>query len=120
MGVLVKTVHSAMAEGKEPKAELEKRRMQYRNTPHPHSEKAPNQLMLGRKVRTGLLAWIKPMDSLELKQVRESDKQVRLAKKEMGDKVTAQETKVKEEDRLLESQRKSTNKPLYNWSTYQG
>ena len=54
MGVIVKLVHAAMAEKKDPKLEIERRLMQYRNTPHPSTGKTPSELMFNRVVRTRL------------------------------------------------------------------
>ena len=52
MGVLVKTIHAAKAEGKDPRLEIKRRLMNYRNTPHPATGVAPAELMFRRTVRS--------------------------------------------------------------------
>jgi len=52
MSVLVKTVHAAIVEGKDLKLEIQRRVINYRNTPHPSTGKAPNQLIMGRLLNT--------------------------------------------------------------------
>ena len=45
MATIVKTVHVAMAEHKDPKVEIERRLLQYRNTPHPSTGQTPSFMM---------------------------------------------------------------------------
>ena len=45
MGVLVKITHAAIAEGLDPRVEVQKRLLNYRNTPHPSMGKSPSQLI---------------------------------------------------------------------------
>ena len=52
MSVIAKTVHAAIAEGKDPKIEVRRRVMNYRNTPHPSTGKAPSQLIMGRLLKS--------------------------------------------------------------------
>ena len=52
MGVLVKTIHAAKAENKDPKLEIKKRLMNYRNTPHSATGKAPAELVFRQTVKT--------------------------------------------------------------------
>ena len=49
MGVLVKTIKLAEAENKDPKIEIKRRLMNYRNTPHTSTGVAPAELMFRRK-----------------------------------------------------------------------
>ena len=73
MGVIVKLVHAAMAEKKDPKLEIERRLMQYRNTPHPSTGKTPSELMFNRVVRTRLPTMRKTMNKEAVQEVREKD-----------------------------------------------
>ena len=52
MGVLVKTLHAAVASNQDPKVEVRRRLMNYRNTPHPSTGKTPAELMIRRQIRT--------------------------------------------------------------------
>ena len=119
MGVLVKTVHAAVAEKKDPKLELEKRLMQYRNTVHPSTGKAPSEMMFHRKIRTRLPALIVPRETMVIQEARAKDQQERLKRKVKRDKrTTAKERMVKPGDKVLVSQRKSTIKPPFDPSPY--
>jgi transposase InsO family protein len=60
MSVLVKTVHAAVALDKDPKVEVARRVMNYRNTPHPSTGKTPAELMMGRQLRTKVPSLVLP------------------------------------------------------------
>ena len=49
MGVLVKVVHAAVASNQDPRVEVRRRLMNYRNTPHPSTGKTPAELMMRRQ-----------------------------------------------------------------------
>ena len=119
MAVIVKLVHAAMAEKKDPKLEIERRLMQYRNTPHPSTGKTPSELMFNRVVRTRLPTARKTMSTEVVQEAREKDKQERLKRKEVRDKrKTAQEKTVKPGDKVLVAQRKTTTKPPFDPNPY--
>ena len=46
MGVLVKIVHAAVAGGQDPKLEVRRRMLNYRNTPNPSTSKTLVELMI--------------------------------------------------------------------------
>ena len=51
MGVLVKVVHAAVASGQDPRVEVRRRLLNYRNTPHPSTGKTPADLMMRRQIK---------------------------------------------------------------------
>ena len=119
MGVIVKLVHAAIAEKKDPKLEIERRLMQYRNTPHPSTGKTPSELMFNRVVRTRLPTMRKTMSNTTVQEAREKDIEERLKRKEVRDKrKTAQEQMVKPGMKVLVAQRKTTTKPPFDPNPY--
>ena len=48
---LVKVVHCSIAEGRDPKVEVQKRLLNYRNTPHLSTGQSLASVMLERRVR---------------------------------------------------------------------
>ena len=119
MGVIVKLVHAAMAEKKDPKLEIERRLMQYRNTPHPSTGKTPSELMFNRVVRTRLPTMRKSINTTAVQEAREKDTSERLKRKEVRDKrKTAQEKMVKPGTKVLVAQRKTTTKPPFDPNPY--
>ena len=71
MGVLVKTVHAAVAMGKDPQTEVQRRLMNYRNTPHPSRGKSPSELIMNRRLKTKIPARLATSDA----QVHREDKE---------------------------------------------
>ena len=78
MGVLVKTIHAAQAEKKDPKLEIKKRLMNYRNTPHPATGIAPAELMFRRTMKTKIPRKQKLLGEEDLKKARLHDEKSRL------------------------------------------
>ena len=74
MSVLVKTIHAAIAEGKDPTVEVRRWIMNYRNTLHPSTGKAPNELTKGRLLKTKILALIKTPENDIHKEAQVRDK----------------------------------------------
>ena len=119
MGVIVKLVHAAMAEKKDPKLEIERRLMQYRNTPHPSTGKTPSELMFNRVVCTRLPTMRGSVSTEAVQEAREKDREERIKRKEVRDRrKTAQEKEVKAGDKVLVAQRKTTTKPPYDPKPY--
>ena len=52
MGLLVKMIHAAKVENKDPRLEIKRRLMNYRNTPHPATGVAPAELMFRRTAKS--------------------------------------------------------------------
>ena len=78
--VLVKMVHTAVIEGKDPRREVKKYLAAYRAAPHKTTGKSPYELMFGRKMMTKLpQVEIKPEQKLDeevqLKHDKENKKQ---------------------------------------------
>ena len=115
MAILVKTTHAAMAEGKDPKVEVRRRLLNYRNTPHPSTGVSPSQLMMNRRIRTRIPQLIKnPIDS-KLQEARLKDQETRADRKNKLDlRKTAKNKEISVGDKVLVSQRKSTTKPPYD------
>ena len=119
MGVLVKIIHAAMAEGKDPRIEVQRRLLNYRNTPHPSTSVSPASLMFNRKIRTKIPAVIKPSQAEHHVKAREKDAQTRLVRKQNRDKRRrAKDIEYKLGDKVLMSQKKSTVKPPFDPKPY--
>ena len=86
MSVLVKVIHAAVAEGKDPRLEVKRRLLNYRNTVHPSTGASPASLMMGREIRTKLPAMMrKPQAKIHV-NARAKDKETRQKRKERVDK----------------------------------
>ena len=115
MATLVKTTHAAISENKDPKLEIKRRLLNYRNTPHPSTGECPSQLMMGRMIRTRIPRVIKSIPTTTLEKARKKDVETRELRKQKYDKrKTARDKDIKEGDQVLLSQRKTTVKPPYN------
>ena len=93
MGVLVKTVHLAITEGKDPRVEVNRRLLNYHTTPHPSTGKAPYELMAHRKLRTKVLVMIQPAKGKATKEAQQMDKKTRHNRKLKRDKKRGQWTR---------------------------
>ena len=115
MGVIVKVVHAAIAEGKDPKVEMWKRLRNYRNTPHPSTGKSPAELMMARQLKTRIPTFVSPSSSKVHQEAKRKDREERLARKEEFDKKhKARNQDIKKGDKVLIKQQKTTIKPPYN------
>ena len=121
MATIVKVVHAAIAENKDPKVEIDRRLLNYRNTAHPSTGKTPSQLMMGRTIRTKIPRVMKMLDTkADLREARQTDQLTRQKRKETRDKrKTAQPRDIKIGDKVLISQRKTTTKPPFNPKKYE-
>ena len=120
MGVLVKTVHVAVAMGKDPVTEVQRRLMNYRNTPHPSTGKSPSELMMGRRLKTKIPARLAASDTQAHQEAKEKDKVTRSKRKEVYDKKhRTQEQEIKPGDMVLVKQQKTTTKPPFDPKPYQ-
>ena len=86
MATLVKVTHAALAEGKDPRIEVQRRLLNYRNTPHPSTGKTPASLMMNRKIKTKLHAIIKPIKNKVHVEARDKDAKTREERKIKLDK----------------------------------
>jgi len=102
MAVLVKTVYAAIAEEKDPKMEVRRRLMNYRNTLHPSTGKSPSELIMGRPLKTKIAALIIPAKRRVHEEVRLQDKATRTLRKQRHDKKkNATPTTITPGDRVL-------------------
>ena len=77
MGVLVKTIKLAEAENKDPKIEIKRRLMNYRNTPHPCIGVALAELMFRSKIRTRIPTLERLLHKSQVEEAKEKDRRTR-------------------------------------------
>jgi len=119
MSVLVKTVHAAIAEGKDPKLEVQRRVMNYCNTPHPSTGKAPSELIIGCLLNTKVPFTIKPATGKIHREAKEQDRRTREDRKRQRNlKRRAKTTSFVAGDHILIKQQKTTIKPPFDPKPY--
>ena len=119
MTSIVKLTHAALAEKKNPKEEISKFLINYRNTPHSSTKKKPSELMMNRTVRTKLPALIKPPRNELHLTAQANDRAAKAKHKEYGDKHRrAKHTEVGVGDRVLIKQNKTTTRPPWDPAPY--
>ena len=119
MGVLVKVVHTAIAQGRDPKEEVMRRLLNYRNTRHPSTGCTPAELLMNRRPRTKIPSLRRMAEGEVHQRAQAKDKETRAARKEMVDKKKrAVLKKICPGDRVLIKQQKSTTKPPYDPEAY--
>ena len=113
---ICKLVHTAAAEHKDPKRELHNFLLQYRATPHSTTERSPAELLFGRKIKTKLPQLKKnKKDSPEIAAVRKThDEKKRKQKQYFDIKHKARPKNIKQGDKVLLKQKKSTVQPPFN------
>ena len=115
MGVLVKITHAALAEGLDPKVEVQKRLLNYRNTPHPSTGYSPSQLMMGRRLKTKIPSIIKAPWNKEHTEAKKRDRETREKRKMILDKKkSAKATIIVPGDKVLIAQKKTTTRPPFD------
>ena len=62
MGVLVKVVHAAVVSVQDPRIEVRRRMLNYRNTPHLLTGKSLVEIMMRRQIKTRLPTIMKKME----------------------------------------------------------
>ena len=119
MSVLVKVIHTAVVEGRDPRQEVRRRLLNYRNTPHPSTGKTPAQLMMNRRPRTRIPSLLRPELGKVHLEAQKQDRETREKRKEVFDKSKrAVMKKVKPGDKVLVKQQKTTLKPPYDPKPY--
>ena len=119
MTSIVKVTHAALAEKKNPKEEISKFLINYRNTPHSSTKKKPSELMMNRTVRTKLPVLIKPPRGELHLTAQANDRAAKAKHKEYGDKHRrARHTEVAVGDRVLIKQSKTTTRPPWDPAPY--
>ena len=119
MGVLVKVVHAAVASNQDPKVEVRRRLMNYRNTPHPSTGKTPAELMIRRQIRTRVPVLMKSATEKVDREAKAMDRSVREKRKDMFD--SRKHTKTKEVvkgAKVLVKQKKSSIRPPFDPNPY--
>ena len=86
MGVLVKTVHAAIAAGKDVQTEVQRRLLNYRNTPHPSTGKTPSEMIMLRRTRTKIPSIRRTIYSDIHREAKRRDEETREARKQVFDK----------------------------------
>ena len=118
--VLVKTIHAAIAEGKDPKVEVKRRVLNYRNTTHYTTGVAPSELVLGGLIRTKMPMMLRQKNTKAHKMARKNDAEAKRKTKERLDKrKRATESTIKTGDRVLLAQKKSTTNPPFDPRPYE-
>ena len=62
-GDLLKIIHAAIVEGKDSKIEMQRRLINYWNTPHPFTWNTPSALMMSRVFQAKIPLLIKPINN---------------------------------------------------------
>ena len=116
---IVKMIHGAIAENKDPKKEVHKFLTNYRNTPHDTTGKCPSQLLMNRTIRTKVPVFIPKPTGKADKEARQADKKQKEKQKNYADKKRrARYVEYKVGDRVLLKQTKTTTKPPYDPKAY--
>lgn len=117
--ILCKLLHTSVAEGKDPKAELYKYLLHYRATPHPTTGVSPSEMLNGRRLRTKLpFLNLKPEDE-SIKEIRKRHDDKKLEQKRNFDRRRKAKVKdIKVGDSILVRQEKSTTKPPFDPNPY--
>ena len=116
--VLVKMIHTAVTEHKDPRKVVQKYLASYRATPHKTTGKSPYELLFNRKMQTKLPSLIginKEVDqAVRVKHDAEKERQKRYADK----KRRAKEKQIQMGDEILIQQKKSTLKTPWDPKPY--
>ena len=113
MSSIVKLTHASISEGKDPKEEITKFLLMYRNTPHSSTGQSPASLMMERKIKTKLpTIIIAPPTSARHQQAMERDTLSKAKLKTYADRHRrAKHRQLQVGDRVLVKQVKTTIKP---------
>ena len=107
--LLCKLVHTATAEGKDPKRELHNYLLQYRATPHTTLGKSPAEVLFTRKIQTKLPQYHPIAHTKESKGMHTHHNNKKLLQKALFEKRhNAQPKPVYVGDKVLLKQEKST------------
>ena len=119
MSSIVKVTHASIAENKDPKEEITKFLLAYRNTPHNSTGQTPASLMMERKIRTKLPTIISPPTSARHQSAQQKDKESKAKHKAYAYKHRrAWEKQFNVGDKILLKQKKTTVKPPFDPDYY--
>ena len=119
MGVLVKVVHAAVASKQDPRVEVRRRLLNYRNTPHPSTGKTSAELMIRRQIKTRVPVLMKSTTDKVDMEAKAMDKLTREKRKTRFD--SSKHAKVKEVvkgERVLVKQKKTSIDPPFDPKPY--
>ena len=112
---LCKLVHTAVADGKDPKRELNGFLLQYRATPHSTTEMSPAEMLFGRKIKTRLPQHYHHKETPTEQATREvHDSKKRKQKQYFDKRYCAKRKDLSPGDKVLLKQKKTTVKPPFN------
>ena len=115
MASIVKLTHAPIAEQKDPKEEISKFLLNYRNTPHATTGATPSKLMMGRIIRTKLPSLHQVPNTEEHQLVKQKDAEAKRKQKKYADKHRrAKDKKVQVGDKVLLKQDKTTIHPPFD------
>lgn len=119
MKICRKAWHTAIVEGNNPRAELNKTLQLYRGTPHPTTGYAPAELLFGRKFRTRLPQLPVPDAREDLQKAREKEEVEKKKQKAAKDsKSYVKPHSIEMNDEVLLKQRSTKSKPPYDPHPY--
>ena len=117
--VMVKFVHTTLAEGKNPKRELQNYLLHYRATPHSSTGISPAEALFSCKLRTRIPQISNHSDSSVQKQMGvHHDKKEDQQKKYFDKGHRATQKTVKPGDKILVQQKKTTTSPPFDPKPY--
>ena len=115
---IVKMIHTAILEDKDPRREVYMMAMTHNNTPHSVTGKAPAEILMERTQKTNLPA-LKPKPYREDKAVRERDKASKVKNKIDFDKrKRAKDKKIAVGDQVMVARPKTTTKTPWDPNPY--
>jgi hypothetical protein len=107
--VLVKMLHTAVVEGRDPKRAMHSYLMAYRAAPHRMTGKSPAEMLFGRKIKTKLPRMLQTSDSDQDREARARHDEERRKQKEYADKKRNAKTKhIVKGDRVMVQRKKTT------------
>ena len=117
--VMVKFVHTTIAEGKNPKRELQNYLLHYRAAPHSTTGISPAEALFNRKLKTRLPQLRCHKDTAAQKRMRERHDEIKDKQKKYFDKGRRATPKlVKPGDKILVRQKKSTTSTPFDPKPY--
>ena len=121
MSVLVKIIHTAVAENKDPIVAIKRRLLNYRNTTHPSTGKTPAEVMFGRTIRTRIpIENVTENLSSAVKDAKKKDEETRERRKVEFDKKNKTKVKqIKVGDKVLVKQNKTVLNPPFDPKPYE-
>ena len=117
--ILVKFIHTSIADGLDPKAELQNYLLQYRSAPHSTTGVSPAEALFGRKLKTKLPQLPQFAETTKQKKMRDCHDARKLRQKKYFDKGhRAAQKDINTGDTVLVRQKKSTIKPPFDPKPY--